>query len=208
MINAPMPLPAQRMLLSQKLAVIVSGICLIGFIIDIVVIGLPPNPLSPQWRLNFLQQVAERSFLLFVGSVLLFYSKLEGRLQQLRIISITCLVVGLLLGLSSLMVIKDNFTLQQRAIASIDTQATELRNRIVQGREDRTLSQKIDPDAFTAALGRVDSQAANLKQETQTGAMKTLLSSAGNLLLVGGGLVGVGRLGVLRSQTRQRRIRG
>jgi len=207
MTNAPMPLPTQRMLIAQKLAIIVSGICLIGFIIDIVVIGLPPNPLSPQWRLNFLQQVAERSLLLFVGSVLLFYSKLEGRLQQLRIISITCLVVGLILGLSSLIVIKDNFTLQQQAIASINSQATELRNRIIQGREDPTLRQKIDPDAFTAALGRVDSQAATLKQETQTGAMKTLLSVAGNLLLVGGGLVGVGRLGLLRSQTRQRRMR-
>lgn len=207
MINAPMPLPAQKMSISQKLAIVVSGICLIGFIIDILVIGLPPNPLSAQWRFNFLQQVAERSLLLFVGSVLLFYSKLEGRLQPLRVVSITCLVVGLLLGLSSLIVIKDNFTLQHRAIANIDTQATELRKRIAQGREDTTLNQQIDPEAFTSALRKVDSQAASLKQDTQTGAMKTLISAAGNLLLVGGGLVGVGRLGLLRSQTRQRRMR-
>ena len=191
----------------QMLAFTVSGICLIGFIIDILVIGLPPNPLAPQWRLNFLQQVSERSLLLFIGSVLLFYSKLDSRLKQLRILSITCLVVGLFLGLSSLMVIKDNLTLQAQAVANINTQATELRARITQGQEDQKLRQRITTDVFSEALRSVDSQAATLKQDTQTGAMKTLISSAGNLLLVGLGLAGVGRIGLLKSMPTRRKRR-
>ncbi len=191
----------------QMLAFIVGSICLIGFVIDILVIGLPPNPLAPQWRLNFLQQVSERSLLLFIGSVLLLYSRLDSRLQQLRILSVACLAAGLLLGLSSLMVIKDNFTLQYQAVANINTQATELRARITQGQEDPTLRQQITTDAFSEALRSVDSQAASLKQDTQTGAMKTLISSAGNLLLVGVGLVGVGRIGLLKSLPNRRKRR-
>ncbi len=199
MANVQSALPRRRISMAQRLAFIVGSICIVGFIIDILVIGLPPSPLAPQWRLNFLQQVSERSLLLFIGSVLLLYSKLDGRLRQLRIGSIACLVVGLLVGLSSLLVIEDNLTLQRQANINIDTQAAELRARIVQGREDASASQKISPDAFSEALRSVQTQAASLKQDTQVGAMKTLISSAGNLFVVGAGLIGVGRLGLLKS---------
>ncbi|WOD37912.1 hypothetical protein [Nodosilinea sp. E11] len=204
MANTQMPWQAQGVVTTQKLAFIVSGICLIGFVIDILVIGLPPNPLSPQWRLNFLQQVSERSLLLFVGSALLVYSKLNSRLQQLKVMAIGCVLAGLLLGLSSLLVIKDTLTLQHQAIANLDTQASELRARITQGREDPALNQQLDDDAFTNAIRSVDNQATILKQDAQIGSMKTLISSSGNLLLVGGGLIGVGRLGLLKSLGRRR----
>ncbi|WP_035992550.1 HpsJ family protein [Leptolyngbya sp. KIOST-1] len=199
MANLSNPLPKPYDVLSQRLALTIGCLCLIGFLIDILVIGFPPNPLAPQWRLNFLQQVAERSLLLLIGTVLLIYSQLENRLQSLKTLSIACLAIGLLLGLSSLLVIQDTLTLQEQAIATINTQAAELRNRIEQGQEDAALSQQISPEAFSEALQTVDSQAASLIQETQTGAMKTLISSAGNLLLMGVGLLSIGRLGLLQS---------
>lgn len=206
MANTATPLPRHRASLYQRLAFIVGGICIIGFLIDILIIALPPNPLAPQWRLNFLQLVSERSLLLFIGSVLMLYSKLDGRLKQLRTISMVFLIVGLLLGLSSLMVIQDTLTLQRQAIANINTQAAELRARIEQGQEDPTLGQQISPHALSEALRSVESQTTTLTHEAQIGAMKTLISSAGNLLLMGTGLVGIGRLGLLQSlSTRQKR---
>lgn len=213
MVNMQRPLAKQHDFFSQRLALTIGCICLIGFLIDIAVIGLPPNPLAPQWRLNFLQQVAERSLLLLIGSVLLLYSQLGSRSQPgsrtdpLKTISITYLVVGLLLGLSSLLVIHDTLTLQKQAIANITIQATELRNRIEQGQEDASLRQQIAPEAFSQALQTVDAQAETLIQETQTGAMKTLISSAGNLLLAGLGLVSIGRLGLLQSLSLQQKRR-
>lgn len=199
MAHVQTPLPRHSISFSQRLAFLIGSTFLLGFIIDILVIGLPPDPLSPQWRLNFLQQVSERSLLLFMGCILLLYSKLEGRLKQLKLLSIACLTTGLLLGLSSLVMIQDTLTLQQQAVATIDTQATELRTRINQGQQNAALSQQIPADAFSEALSSVESQAELLKQDAQTGAMKTLISSTGNVLLIGMGLIGIGRLGLLKS---------
>lgn len=205
MTNSLIPVSIHRQTLSKRLALIVGVICLLGFIVDILVIGLPPNPLAPQWRLNFLQQVAERSLLLFIGSTLLLFSLLDASLKVLQKLSASYLIIGILVGLSSLIVIKDNFVLKSQALSNINIQATELRTQIVKGQENSALNEQIDADAFTAALLSVDSQADVLRKNIQTGAMKTLISSAGNLFLVGVGLVGVGRLGLLKSLSGKRK---
>ena len=189
---------------AKQICLIVSFTCLAGFIIDILVIGLPPNPFAPQWRLNFLQQVSERSLLLFIGVVLLVFSQLEHRIQGLRVLSISCIFLGILFGLSGLLVIEDNLALQRQAEENINTQATELRSRIVQGRDDEKLRQQIAPEAFTEALRSVQTQTESLQQETKTGAMKTLISSAGNLFLVAVGLLGVARIGLTKALSSRR----
>ena len=82
----------------KSLCRIVGLVCLAGFFIDILALAVPPNPMALEWRVNFLQQVGDRSIVLLFGSALMMYGMFENR-RMLRQFSLVMLAVGVFFGL-------------------------------------------------------------------------------------------------------------
>lgn len=173
---------------------IVGLACLAGFVIDLIALGFPPDPFSLEWRIDFLQQVGDRSIILLFAAALLMLGSLDSR-RGLRQLGLLCLLTGIVFHLSCILVIRDNVLLQQRTVRNISTQAAELQTQIKQA-EANPGSAQITLDELKQAAQLVDQQASTLKQNTQTTIVKSSIASLGNLIVVGLGLIGLGRYGL------------
>lgn len=180
---------------AQVLCRIVGLTCLAGFLIDMLALALPPVLGSPEWRVGILQQLGDRSIILLFGTALIMYGNLDSRLW-LRRLALFCLLAGIAFHLSCILVIRDGMELQQRAAKNISAQAAQLQTQIQQGQNNPTATAKITPEQLERASQLVTNQAASLKQNAKTGIVKTGFSSIGNLLVVGLGLISLGRYGI------------
>jgi predicted PurR-regulated permease PerM len=158
-------------------------------------LALPPVLGSPEWRVGILQQLGDRSIILLFGTALIMYGNLDSRLW-LRRLALFCLLAGIAFHLSCILVIRDGMELQQRAAKNISAQAAQLQTQIQQGQNNPTATAKITPEQLERASQLVTNQAASLKQNAKTGIVKTGFSSIGNLLVVGLGLISLGRYGI------------
>ena len=182
------------MVLSQ-LCLIVGLTCLVGFLIDLMAIGLPPSPFALEWRVNFLQQVGDRSIILLFGSALTLYSQLNNR-RIARPLSLICLSIGVAFMLSCLLVIRDSLILQEQTVNSISAQEEQLQVQLEESRGNPDLPEDITSEQFAQVEQQLTNEAAELKKNAQTGITKAGLASLGNLLVVGLGLIGLGRFGL------------
>jgi len=173
---------------------IVGLACLAGFVIDMVVLALPPNPASLEWRAGFTQQLADRSIIMLLGAALTIFS-LDSR-RLLKRFSTLSLVIGVIFLLSTLLVIRDSLTLQQQAISNISNQASQIQTRIQDAQNKPSADAKVTPEQLQQASQQLNIQANNLKQTAKTTLLKTGVSSVGNLAVVGLGLVSLGRYGM------------
>ncbi|UBF27351.1 HpsJ family protein [Kovacikia minuta CCNUW1] len=173
---------------------IVGLVCLSGFVIDMVVLALPPNPASPEWRSAFMQQLADRSIIMLLGAALTIFS-LDSR-RWLKRFSTVSLVVGVIFLLSTLLVIRDSLTLQQQAISNISSQASQIQTRITDAQSKPASELKVTPEQLQQASQQLNAQANNLKQTAKTTFLKTGVASVGNLAVVGLGLISLGRYGM------------
>ncbi|WP_121969136.1 HpsJ family protein [Leptolyngbya sp. BC1307] len=180
---------------AKQVCLIVGLTCLAGFCIDTLTLGLPPSPFNLQWRVNFLQQVGDRSIILLFGSALLLYSQLGNR-RLTRPLSLICLGVGVAFMLSCILIIRDSLILQEQAVGNITTQAEQLQAQIEESKGSPELLAEVTPEQIAQAEQQLTSQAEQLKQNAQTGITKAGLASIGNLIAVGAGLVGLGRFGL------------
>lgn len=180
---------------AKGLCRIVGLTCLAGFVIDMVAVSIPPDPLAIQWRISFLQQLSDRSIILLFGAALMLYGSIENRrlIQQL---SLACLLVGILFHISCIVVIRDSTIIRQQAIETISNQATQLQTQIEQSQGRLNGTTPVTPDQLQQASRRVTTQAQTLQDNAKTGVFKAGFASIGNLVVVGLGLLGLGRFGL------------
>jgi len=178
----------------KSLCQIVGFACLAGFIVDLLVLAVPPNPMSVEWRVSVFQQMSDRSVILLFGIALTLYGSLDN-LRVKQPISLASLLLGVFFSLCCVLVIHDGITLQQDAINTINKQATQVQTQIQQAQTNPPPNLKATPEQLQQASKQVKTQADTLTQTTRITAIKTTFASVGNLLAVGVGLISLGRYG-------------
>ena len=178
----------------KSLCQIVGFACLAGFVVDLLVLAVPPNPTSAEWRLSLLQQMSDRSVILLFGIALTLYGSLNNpRVKQP--IALASLLLGVFFSVCCVLVIHDGITLQQSAINTINRQAAQVQTQIQQAQTNPPPNLKATPGQLQQASKQVKTQADTLTQTARTTAIKTTFGSVGNLLAVGVGLISLGRYG-------------
>jgi hypothetical protein len=193
-------IPAQK---SQKisgaytpkgLCQIVGFVCLAGFLIDMAAIAFPPALGSLEWRVGFLQQLGDRSIVLLFGLALLIYSNLEQRAWRKYLVT-TCLALSVVYILGAVLVIRDGLSLQEQTLQRISAQASQVQTQIQNAKENPKPDVKVTPEQLQQASQLLGRQATTLKENAKTGVLKTSVSSVGNLVVIGLGLLGLGQYG-------------
>ena len=178
----------------RSLCQIVGFACLAGFVVDLLVLAVPPNPMSVEWRVSVFQQMSDRSVILLFGIALTLYGSLDNpRVKQP--ISLASLLLGVFFSLCCVLVIHDGITLQREAINTINKQAAQVQTQIQQAQTNPPPNLKATPDQLQQASKQVKAQVETLTQDARVTAIKTTTVSVGNLLAVGVGLISLGRYG-------------
>ncbi|PZO21128.1 MAG: hypothetical protein DCF25_05640 [Leptolyngbya foveolarum] len=188
---------------AKQICFIVGLVCVAGFIVDMLAIGMPPNPFDLPWRIGFLQQMGDRSIVLLFGTALLLYSQLGNR-RLTRPLSLILLSIGVAFVLSSVLVIRDSLILRDQTINNISTQEQQIQTQIEDSRGNSALPPGVTPEQLDQAAQQITTQAEQLKQNTRNGITKSGLASIGNLIVVGMGLIGLGRFGLTSARKAQR----
>ena len=178
----------------KSLCQIVGFACLAGFVVDILVLAVPPNPMSVEWRLSLLQQLSDRSVILLFGIALTLYGSLDNPRVK-KPLSLASLLLGVFFSVCCVLVIHDGITLQQDAINTINKQAAQAQTQIQQAQTNPPPNLKATPDQLQQASKQVKAQVETLTQDARVTAIKTTTVSVGNLLAVGVGLISLGRYG-------------
>lgn len=182
---------------SKSICLVVGLTCLLGFLVDVLVLGTPPDPFALEWRVSFLQQTGDRGIVLLFGTALLLYS-VFGQRHLKRPLALFCVALGVAFLLSSLLIIRDSLTLKDQAFRSINTQEEQIQTRIEESQVSGSLPPEISLDELQQASQQITSQAEAAKQSTSQGITKAGMSSLGNFGVVGLGLIGLGRIGMKR----------
>ncbi|NJR59660.1 MAG: hypothetical protein HC769_12925 [Cyanobacteria bacterium CRU_2_1] len=170
---------------------IVGFVCLAGFIVDILALGLPPRPFDLAWRLGLLQQLGSRSIILLFGAALVIYGSMESR-RLLKQLALACLVIGIVFHVSCIFMIRDISVFRQQAISTIDNQVNQIQTQIQQG-QTAPEAANLTPEQLQQASQVISTQAEAFRQNTQATIVRTAFASIGNLVITGLGLIGLGR---------------
>lgn len=178
---------------SQSLSIIVGLACLTGFLVDIVILSVPPDPFNVQWRIGVLQQVGDRGIVLLFGLSLLTYGLLDHRSLRKKL-ALICLLLGVAFSLSGILVVRDSLHFQALTLTNITNQQAQVRTQIETARANpAAVSPNLTPEALQQASQLLDEQANTIKKNTRTGVLKAGAGSVGNLVVLGIALIGVGR---------------
>jgi hypothetical protein len=185
----------------QSIARIIGLVCLIGFAVDILAAALPPRVDNLQWRIAVIEQIANRGIVVLMGAGLLLIS-LETR-RSIKRLAQTTMVAGVLALVLSGLVIFNSMALQGQSQASINSRAAQLQAQLEQAQTDPKLAEQLKASKLPELQRQIQDQASALKQQAETGVLKSGLSALGNLLVTGAGLIYLGRFGMtLRRQVR------
>jgi hypothetical protein len=179
----------------KSICLIVGYACIAGFLIDMLVLALPPSPTDSQWRVGFVQQVADRSIILLFGAALIIFG-LSAR-NLLKQFSRICLLIGALLFLACPLVIADTVKIQQQAVNGITAKASEIKSQIDQAKANPSaLPQNVNLDQLDAYAKTIPEQTDTMVQNARTTSIKAGVAIVGNLVVVGLGMIGLGRYGM------------
>lgn len=179
----------------QSLSLIVGLACLAGFLVDMLILAVPLNPMDLSWRINFLQQMSDRSIILLFGLSLVIYGLLDNRKLRKKI-AFLCLLLGTAFTLSGVLIVRDSLKLQDLALTNITNQEIQVRTQIENAQTDpANLAPEITPEALQQAAQLLDERAETAKQNAKTSVIKVAASSVGNLIVMGIALIGIGRFG-------------
>lgn len=178
----------------QTIARIVGLICVVGFIADVLGLVLPPGS-GASWRFGVLQQVGDRSIVFLLGIALLIYGCWESQLRR-KPLSYAALGLGVAYLLTCVLVISDGLKVQSQATANIGQRVEQLQNRIQQSRNNPEISAKAKPQDFDNALKSIESQAYTASENAKNTVTKSSIVIASNFLIVGLGLLSLGRFGI------------
>ncbi|UIE36384.1 HpsJ-like protein, cyanoexosortase C-associated [Leptodesmis sichuanensis] len=173
---------------------IVGFACLGGFLVDLFVLTLPPAFGTLQWRITFLQQLADRSVILLFGMALIMYGILDFRRWRRRL-AMASLIFGIVFILSSILVIRDSLEFQQQAMANISNRASQVQSQLQQAQSNPKLAPRVKPEQLEQASQLLSNQLASAKETTKTSVLRTGISSVGNLIVIGLALIGLGQYG-------------
>lgn len=191
------PLSYEGSGLAKSICFVVGLVCVGGFLVDLLVLGMPPDPFALEWRVSFLQQAGDRSIVFLFGVALLLYSNFDNRRLK-RPFAFFCLATGVAMLLSSGLVIRDNLILKEQAFEAISTQEEQLQAQIDETLSNPDLEAELTPGQLRQASQEISSRAQNLKQTSRQGITKSGIASLGNLVVVGLGLIGLSRIGLKR----------
>jgi hypothetical protein len=181
---------------AKRICLIVGLVCLSGFCLDMLTLGLPPNLLSSGWRINFLRQLGDRSITLMFGVAFTMWG-IHGNRRLRKQLALFCLISAILMLLCSILVIYDSQELKVQSLANIDNQATKLKNEIDAGRNNpEILGKNISPELIDQASRNVGIQAEGLKEKAINQLTKATILNLGNLIIIGLGLIALGRWGL------------
>jgi hypothetical protein len=182
---------------AKNICRIVGLVCVLGFCFDMLVLLLPPQFGNVEWRIGFVQSFANRSIILLFGIALMIYGSAGNSRSQLKLLSQMSMGLGLLFFLLSLLSVVDGIRLNQQAINNISSQENQLQTRLrdVQSNPSE-LPENITAEQLQEFSQQLAAQATSLKQDAKRTVVKTGISNIGNLVLVGAGLLGLGRCGM------------
>ena len=187
---------------AKNIARIFGLVCIIGFIFDIIILGLPPQN-NAEWRLGFIQEFANRSIILLLGVSLFTFSSVGTHRRLLKLTSRITMITGVMFFLLCLGSVVDSIRLSQQTLGEISTQESELRSQIDAARNSpEGLPENIDLSDLKRVSQQLTRQANVLRSNTKRTVFKSGVSSIGNLAIVGAGLLGVGRTGMGLSRHR------
>lgn len=174
---------------------IVGIACVTGFIVDMLVLALPPVLSSPEWRVGIMQQLGDRCIILLFGLALLIYGSLEHRRERKQL-AFSCVVIGVVLLLSCIAVVRDGLLLHDLTVKNINTQVEQLQSQI----QDRTTrgdaAAKATPEQLQEASRAIKTRVGSLKEGAKTSIFKTAIATMGNLVVIGLALVSLGYYGM------------
>jgi hypothetical protein len=175
---------------------IVGLACLTGFVIDVLVMSLPPDVSNLQWRAALMQQISDRSIIVLLGAALMLFGSIDHRRWVLRFCT-GCLILGTLFGVSSFIVIADSLTLHQQALSQISVQEAQIKTQIQKAQANPSaLGANVTAATLEQAMQQLGTQAQAAKRNSKTNVVKLGTASVGNLIVVGLGLISLGRLGI------------
>lgn len=177
---------------------IIGIACLAGFVLDVLVLAAPPDPMALEWRIGFLQQVGDRSIVFMLGVAFLFIGMLDTRLF-LKKVALTSMVVGLVFCLMVPLSIRDSIVLQKQISGRIDSQASQIETQIQTIQSNPELQDKPSKEQIEQALASLNERSDSLRKNAIQNSIKAGAASAGNLLVTGLALIGLGRYGTRRS---------
>ena len=183
---------------AKNIAKIVGLVCAIGFLFDMLILVLPPQLGNVTWRIGMEQEFANRSIIFLFGMALLVFSgvgiaKGKGRLLITSRIS---LVAGVAFFLISLLAIADAIQLQNQALGNIDDRESQIQQQLRDAEENpESLREGVNVEDLQRISEELTRQAEERRNSARRAAVKTAVSNVGNLLLVGAGLIGLGRSG-------------
>jgi len=188
---------------AKNLCRIVGLVCVFGFLFDMAVLFLPPQLGNVEWRIGLVQEFANRSIILLFGIALMIFGSLGNSRSRIKLISKLSTVLGVVFFLVSLLSIVDSIRLNQQAVNAISSQETQLQTQIRDAQTNPTaLPENITAEQLDQFSQQLTQQANTLKRNAKRTAVKTGVSNIGNLLLVGAGLLGLGRGGMALSRTK------
>ena len=187
-------------LAGKNICLVVGVTCLLGFLVDTLVLSTPPDPLSLQWRVNLLQQMGDGSIILLFAAALLMYAFFDQRRLK-RPLGFVCLVLGVAFMLSCVLVIRDSLILQSETLQNISNRQQYVQSQIEGARNGDTenLAATLTAEQLQQASQQLVNETLTLKQNARQGITKAGVASMGNLIAVGIGMLGLGRLGIRRS---------
>ena len=179
----------------KPLSRIVGIACLAGFVVDMLLLALPPNLGSVEWRIGFVQQMSDRSIVLLFGVALLIYSNLDLRALRKQL-AMLCLVLGVVFLLSCILVVRDSLTLNDITVKNINNQVSQIQTQIENSKTNPNPAQNVTPEQLQQASDLITKQAGTAKEGAKTNLLKAALRMVGNLVVVGIALISLGRYGI------------
>lgn len=181
---------------------VVGLVCVAGFIFDMLVLTLPPQ-FGVEWRIGVIQQFANRSIILLFGLALIIFGSQGNSTSRMRLMAKVSMGLGVLFFLLSLLSVVDSVRLSQRAVSNISTQESELQTQLRDAQANpEGLPDNVNLEDLTQFSQQLTAQADTLKKNAQRTVLKTGISNIGNLVLVGAGLLALGRGGMRLSRTK------
>lgn len=176
---------------SVKEACLIIGITSLAiFILNILALILTAQPGSVEWRIDFLEQLGNRSIAPLFGFALLIYSISDSYALR-KWLAFVCLMSGILFHMGCFLVIHDTLVVQRQASANIAQQAKQFRSQVEAGQIS------IDDGMETGqAVERIAVTEQALSEQAKSDLTRAGIVSVGNLLIPGLGLIGLGRLGL------------
>jgi hypothetical protein len=196
--NVPYPASKSNTVPSGSAPFRIIGVaCTAAFFIDMLIIGVGPNMGTLEWRVQFLQSLGDRSIVFLLGTGFLMMGLTEMRSLR-KTLSTACLGLGMGFILMTLLSIWDASTLQKQATTNLTAQTSQLEQQIQKTKDQEVQGNKITADQVQQALDRLSNESASAQKNTTTQVIKTGASSAGNLMVVGMGMIALGRYGTRR----------